>query len=143
MLGAEDRRRFDALESVPDTAPKAFHHGGFYLMRGGGMWVLADCGPVGRAGTGGHGHNDALSFELCIGDVPVIVDSGTYVYTSDIDARNELRGTRAHNVVVVDGREMADLGPGPWTIADQARARSRRGMSRECDAGASRGSPRL
>jgi uncharacterized heparinase superfamily protein len=121
LLGAKDRARFDGLESVPGTAPKAFPHGGFYMMRGDGMWGLADCGPVGSGGTGGHGHNDALSFELCIGGIPVVVDSGTYVYTSDIEARNGLRGTRSHNLVVLDGREMADLGPGPWTIADQAK----------------------
>jgi len=122
LLAAQDRARFDELGCAPDGAPKAFRLGGFYLMRGGGLWLMADCGPVGFAGMGGHGHNDALSFELCINDVAVIVDSGTYAYTSDIDARDQLRGTRAHNVVLVDGREMADLGPGPWTIADQAKA---------------------
>jgi uncharacterized heparinase superfamily protein len=122
LLGADGRKRFDALETAPDTEPKAYHDGGFYLMRGGGLWLMADCGPVGSAGTGGHGHNDALSFELCVGDVPVVVDSGTYTYTADIAAREGLRGTRAHNVVVVDGVEIAALGPGLWTIADQAQA---------------------
>jgi uncharacterized heparinase superfamily protein len=122
LLGADDRAALDALESTPDAAPKAFPHGGFYVMRGAGIWAMADCGPVGFAGAGGHGHDDALSFELCIGDVPAVVDPGTYVYTSDIEARNALRGTRAHNVVVVDGEEMADLGPRPWAIADQAKA---------------------
>lgn len=124
LLGVEGRAKLDELVEEPRStpAPTAFPEGGFYLMRGGQMWLLADCGPVGLAGLGGHGHNDALSFELCIGDIPVVVDSGTYTYTSDIDSRNELRGTRAHNLVVVDDQEMADLGPGPWSIADQARA---------------------
>lgn len=122
LLTAKDRARFDSVAAAPDVAPKAFPDGGFYLMRGGGLWLLCDCGPVGLAGMGGHGHNDALSFELCVGDVPAIVDSGTYVYTADIEAREQLRGTAAHNVVVVDGQEVAELGPNPWTIADQARA---------------------
>jgi len=122
LLTSEDRARFDSIAEVSDHDPKAFAHGGFYLMRGGGLWLLADCGPVGLAGLGGHGHNDALSFELCVGEVPVIVDPGTYVYTSDIAARTELRGTRAHNVLVLDGGEMAELGPGPWRMQDQARA---------------------
>jgi hypothetical protein len=86
------------------------------------LWAMVDCGPVGLAGTGGHGHNDALSFDLSVQGVPVVVDSGTYVYSADPEARNEFRGTKAHNVLVVDGAEMADLGENLWTIENQTRA---------------------
>jgi uncharacterized heparinase superfamily protein len=49
-----------------------------------------------------------LSFELSYG-VAFVVDSGTYAYTADPPARNAFRSSRAHNVVVVDGREVNPL----------------------------------
>ncbi len=53
--GASRRRR-----SAPASA--AFREGGVYILRATDH-VFVDCGPVGLAGLGGHGHNDALSFE--------------------------------------------------------------------------------
>jgi len=43
--------------------------------------------------------------------VPLIVDSGTYGYTFDVDARNAFRSTRAHNTVVVDDAEINPIDP--------------------------------
>jgi hypothetical protein len=67
--------------------------------------VVARCGDVGQNGNGGHAHNDLLSYELSDG-FPFVVDSGTYVYTADPDARNLFRSTAAHNTVVVGGEEI-------------------------------------
>jgi uncharacterized heparinase superfamily protein len=47
-----------------------------------------------------HTHADHLSFELSYAGIPVIVDPGTYVYTSDPVARNKFRSTKAHNTVI-------------------------------------------
>jgi len=77
--------------------------------------VFIDAGDIGMDGRGGHGHNDILSFELWAFDSAFIVDSGTYAYTSDRLARQELRGTRAHNTALVDGKEIAEL-RGLWEI---------------------------
>src|SRR5262249_24015097 len=60
----------------------AFPSGGFYILQGERDHVFVDCGPVGLAGRGGHGHNDALAFEAWLDGSSVIVDSGTYTYTS-------------------------------------------------------------
>lgn len=56
-----------------------------------------------------HTHNDALSFELVVEGQDVIVDSGTYLYTSDIKMRNAFRSTAKHNTVVVDGEEQNEF----------------------------------
>lgn len=52
-----------------------------------------------------HTHNDLLSFELSVFGKDLIIDPGTYVYTSDKRKRNEFRSTSKHNTVVVDGEE--------------------------------------
>ncbi|MCA1681244.1 MAG: heparinase II/III-family protein, partial [Actinobacteria bacterium] len=48
---------------------------------------------------------DVLSYELSC-PAALVVDSGTYAYTSDIEARLYLRSTAAHNSLVVDGAEL-------------------------------------
>jgi hypothetical protein len=135
LLGEPGRSAFESLmerEHVHEPAPRtggsltgsaAFPDGGFYFMRDAENYMAIDCGPVGLRGTGGHGHNDALSFELCAAGRTLITDSGSYVYGADPDARNQFRSTRAHNVIELDDREMAELGRGHrlWTIADQAK----------------------
>lgn len=52
-----------------------------------------------------HTHNDQLSFVFSIGEDDVIIDPGTYVYTSSIEDRNEFRSTRKHNTAIVDDEE--------------------------------------
>src|SRR5947208_582710 len=74
-------------------------------MRGPRDHVFIDCGSVGFGGRGGHGHNDALSFEAWLDAQLVISDSGAYVYTSDYRARNRFRATAAHNTPIIDGAE--------------------------------------
>ena len=57
-----------------------------------------------------HTHNDLLSFELSFNGEDIIVDSGTYLYTSSIADRDCFRSTAKHNTVVVDGEEQNDFG---------------------------------
>ena len=82
-----------------------FRHGGLFVLDGGGTHVVLRCGDVGQNGAGGHAHNDMLSFELSRRR-PIVVDSGTYAYTFDVAARNEMRATAAHNVTIVNGQEI-------------------------------------
>jgi hypothetical protein len=83
----------------------AFPAAGYYVLRSAATHVVVRCGDVGQNGNGGHAHNDLLSFELSHGR-PLVVDSGTYVYTSDPSARNLFRSTAAHNTVVVAAAEI-------------------------------------
>lgn len=58
-----------------------------------------------KKNIGTHTHNDQLSFELSIGKDDIIIDPGTYLYTSSISSRNEFRSTKKHNTAMVDGEE--------------------------------------
>ena len=63
----------------------------------------------GQKRIGTHTHNDQLSFEFSIGEEDIIIDPGTYLYTSSIKDRNEFRSTRKHNTVMVDDEEQNNL----------------------------------
>jgi hypothetical protein len=107
-LGLEAWHHADQLIPGNDGGAAAFPKGGFFVLRAGHTHVVARCGDVGQNGNGGHAHNDLLSFELSCGD-PLVVDSGTYLYTADPKARNVFRSTGAHNTVVVSGEEINPL----------------------------------
>ncbi len=109
-----------ASQPVPSTA---FPQGGAYVMRARNHHVFIDCGPVGLAGRGGHGHNDALSFEAWLAGVPLVIDRGSFVYTASFDKRNEFRSTASHNTACVDGAEINRFDPDNlWMLQDDARA---------------------
>jgi len=88
---------------------RAFRDGGLYIMRHDDMYMIVDAGSNGQNGQGGHAHNDTLSFELFTSGQSWIVDPGTYVYTTDYEARNLFRSAAYHNVMVVDGMEQNRL----------------------------------
>jgi uncharacterized heparinase superfamily protein len=119
LLGPE---RAKALpEDAEQARSVAFRHGGVYVLAGANDHVFVDCGPVGLAGRGGHGHNDCLSFDAYLDGVPVVVDPGSYVYTASWEWRNRFRSTKAHNTPALDGREQATLDPGLlWTLGAEA-----------------------
>jgi hypothetical protein len=87
----------------------AYPQGGWYVMRHEQLWAIVRCGDVGLGGIGGHAHNDQLSFELALGDQPLIVDPGSYLYTADPQARNEFRSTSAHSTLQIGGAEQNRL----------------------------------
>lgn len=105
----------------PPQRSSAFPDGGAYVLRGGTDHVFADCGPVGLAGRGGHGHNDCLSFEAYLDGIPLIVDCGAYTYTRSVEWRNRFRSTASHNTPLVDGEEQNRIDPQSlWSLADDA-----------------------
>ena len=123
-----------AAESLPDArvppkppSSQAFPSGGFYVMRNEVDHVFVDCGPVGLAGRGGHGHNDCLSFEAVLDGVHLVSDCGAYVYSASFEARNRFRSTAFHNTPRVDGQEINRLDPELlWTLEYDAKPRVRR-----------------
>jgi uncharacterized heparinase superfamily protein len=115
----------DAAATLPTKAapPRsvAFEHGGVYILAGDRDHVFVDCGPVGLAGRGGHGHNDCLSFDAVLDGAHIAVDPGSFVYTASWDSRNWFRSTWAHNTPVVDGHEQATLVPELlWSLGSEA-----------------------
>jgi hypothetical protein len=69
-----------------------------------------------------HGHADALSFTLNIGDREILVDPGTYAYHTDPAWRRYFRSTLAHNTVGVDGQDQS-VQTGNFMWSHHARAR--------------------
>jgi uncharacterized heparinase superfamily protein len=118
-----------AAESLPliqrpahQMESSAFPYGGFYVMRNERDSVFIDCGPVGLAGRGGHGHNDLLSFAAVLDGTDLITDCGSYVYTANYKERNNFRSTASHNTPMINGEEINRF-PAPdalWTLRNDA-----------------------
>jgi len=109
---------------TPPTPPgsTAFPDGGFFVMRNAVDHVFIDCGPVGLAGRGGHGHNDCLAFEAALDGVRLVSDCGLFVYTASAGERNRFRSTAYHNTPRVDDQEINRIRPEQlWTFANDAR----------------------
>jgi uncharacterized heparinase superfamily protein len=85
------------------------------------LHVLFDAGPMGPPEQMGHGHADALHFELAIGSTPLVTDSGTYTYQGAL--RNIFRSTAAHNTVVIDGQDQCEFF-GTFRVGGVAHART-------------------
>jgi uncharacterized heparinase superfamily protein len=84
---------------------QAFVPSGVYVMRHQRDHIFVDCGSVGMAGRGGHGHNDCLSFELMLDGALLVRDAGTFVYSASFEWRNRFRATASHNTPMIDGEE--------------------------------------
>jgi len=49
----------------------------------------------------GHFHQDQLAITLSIGDIPILIDPGSYVYTSNTLQRNNFRSVAQHNTFYI------------------------------------------
>jgi uncharacterized heparinase superfamily protein len=88
----------------PGTLPDA----GFVRLAKGSITLVMDVGRPGMNGEyPGHAHAQALAFELCVGKERIFVNRGTYAYQDPL--RAALRATSAHNTVVVDGQNSAEV----------------------------------
>jgi hypothetical protein len=92
-------------ETAAPTGSRAFPDGGVFVLRGSRDHVFVDCGPVGLAGRGGHGHNDCLSFDAVLDGTHLFSDCGSYLYSSSVEWRNRFRSTEFHNTPRIDGEE--------------------------------------
>ncbi len=124
----------EALAAMPEPAEpmrlesKALAGSGYYLLQSGqrgaddAVSVVMDCGELGMGAIAAHGHADALSFVLRAAGWDILVDPGTYDYFTYPAWRDYFRSTRAHNTIMVDGRDQSEpLGRFLWG----RRARSR------------------
>jgi hypothetical protein len=108
-------------ERTAEPGSTAFEDGGFFVLRSGGDHVFVDCGPIGLAGRGGHGHNDCLSFEATLDGVRLVRDSGSFVYTASVEWRNRFRSTAFHNTPQIDAQEQNRIDPDLlWTMTEDA-----------------------
>ena len=72
----------------------SFADGGFYFLKNQCFHVTVFC-P--KSIEGGHRHFDVGSFTLSYQGIPVVVDPGTGVYTSNLAIRKRLRDYPSHN----------------------------------------------
>jgi len=125
ILGPQGLTQFDELTPVtPEKTRLALPDGGVYTARS--DWsanadsILIDCGPHGFL-NGGHAHADALSFVMAVDGKPVLIDSGTYNYTSEPSERERLRSSAAHNCLTVNGESSSlEAGPFSWKTSTDA-----------------------
>ncbi len=84
--------------------------------------LVVDSGPLGFLSIAAHGHADALSMVLSIGDREILVDPGTYAYHTEPAWRRYFRSTKAHNTVAIDGEDQSvQAGNFMWTQHANAR----------------------
>jgi Heparinase II/III-like protein/Heparinase II/III N-terminus len=107
-----------------DESSRAFPDAGLYIMRGGDCYLCFNASGIGINGRGSHGHNDALSIEICAHGRPFIVDPGTYIYSADLQRRHLFRSTAYHSTVKIDGAEQntTDVNM-PFVIGNEAQPR--------------------
>jgi hypothetical protein len=130
LLGPSGRPDFDAVPDPPNRAPlvsRCFRDSGYYLLQRGqagepeSISIVFDCGDMGLAPLHAHGHADALSFVLRVGNAETLIDTGTFDYFSAPIWRDYFRGTCAHNTITVDGQEQGRMdGPFLWTRPPRA-----------------------
>lgn len=121
LLGHSACRRVKEHFTKSPPRSTSFEAGGYYILQNNTDHVFIDCAPVGLAGRGGHGHNDALAFEALLDGCRLIVDRGAFAYTLDLDARNEFRGTRSHNTPSINQVEINGIPVNdPWTLRYEA-----------------------
>ncbi|NTV35761.1 MAG: hypothetical protein HGA53_02295, partial [Anaerolineaceae bacterium] len=98
--------------------------GGWAVMRDQDRYLMMDVGPVGQNEEGGHTHNDSLSIDVFADGQAWIVDPGTFIYTSDYDARQTFRQTQSHNTVHIPGYEQSQINAkSPFRVEAPSRTR--------------------
>ena len=119
LWGDEVKKQYDSeTYSIVQLSSKAFKTSGIYILRNDKFFAAISAIPI---GNGVHTHNDKLSFELAYKELDVIVDPGTYIYSSDVDMRNKFRSTSSHNTVIENGYEQNEFGLNVFELANDSR----------------------
>ncbi len=95
-------------DGAVDSDNVCFPDAGYFGMRKDGFYLVMDAGSIGPDHQPGHGHADALSFEMSNRGRRVFTDTGTFTYEEGPERAWD-RGTAAHNTLTVDGRDQSEL----------------------------------
>jgi hypothetical protein len=132
LLGPEGLATFEALDAQPPATSAALPASGYFVARSSWAaeadYLCFDCGDQ-AAGlrrdavpSAAHGHADCLSVVVGLGGREVLVDPGFFCYNGDPKWEVHFRKTRAHNTIVVDGRDQAQhVSKMAWTHTYSAR----------------------
>lgn len=100
-----------ALPAPPMQGQRLLQPSGYVSWRRGNALLIADVAPIGPDYLPGHAHADTLSFELCLGSRPLIVNRGTSVYGTGTRRQIE-RGTAAHSTLQIDDHNSSEVWSG-------------------------------
>ena len=92
---------------------------GYIRVENENMVIIADLADIGPEYIPGHGHADALSFELSLFGERVIVNSGISTYEIGI-ARYKQRGTELHSTITIDNQNSSEVWSG-FRVANRAK----------------------
>ena len=95
-----------------------YEDAGYYIYKNDGIYLLVTTGPKELLGLGSHAHNDILSFILNVNGKDILVDPGSFVYTSDPTMRNQFRSVLSHNTLFWDGLEPRSLNDGLFRLKE-------------------------
>ena len=129
LLWLEGVEAFDAAQArfpdTPERSSSCLRDGGWVTLAEHGAqpdrdhWLVFDAGPHGAL-SHAHAHADALSIDLSVHGVPMLVDAGTGAYVGP--RRGQYRGTATHNTVTIDGADSSEQGTAfTWRSATNAR----------------------
>lgn len=85
----------------------SFCESGYYLLENRNSRIIFDCGDIAPKYISGHGHCDALSFELFFKGNPVFVNAGTFHYQTEL--RSFFRSDEAHNTIQVGKSDQSEI----------------------------------
>jgi len=112
-MGPDPRALAGAYKSVVGERPLprrhfAFNDAGYFGYRDEVIYLVADCGRLGPDALMAHAHADALSFELSVAGLRIVIDQGVYEYVAGA-RREAARAARSHNTLAIAGLEQADF----------------------------------
>ena len=67
---------------------------------------------------GSHAHNDIFSIELNVDGKDIIIDPGSFVYSSNETVRNQFRSVKSHNTIFWESIEPRKLNNGLFKMID-------------------------
>jgi hypothetical protein len=108
---------FDNIDSFSEIeTSKDFSDAGYYIMRTPNVYLFINNAGLSKYQDinnkkyfGSHTHADLLSFDLSYKDKNIIVDPGSYCYTSNPREKNLFRSTEMHNTLTVDKRNQLEI----------------------------------
>jgi heparinase II/III-like protein len=115
-------REFQIPPATGHIPSAALLHTGYCVSRSKtGDHLVIDGGPHGYQNAG-HAHADALSLTLSVRGLPLLVDPGTFCYTTDPRLRDRFRSSTLHNTLTLDNRSQS-IARGPFHWTHMARGR--------------------
>jgi hypothetical protein len=90
---------------LEDLTIKIFQPSGYIVASSKYLYLIIVFSNIPDGDSGGHHHNDKLSFDLWIDGKDIYRDPGSAIYTADIDKRNVYRSVKFHNTISTNAGE--------------------------------------